>query len=180
MSRMLIVYRLPIDVFLNQSIKSIILFAITPALSVELPKMILLSRFLFIMATKSSLSVQASHQISVKRFLKAGDNSFFPKSPLGFMVPIKRKLSCAVINSEFSELLMSVPFSAISKVRSGSVATYLKLVHIVDKAYFFTDLKVSLIFLRHCHQLKIFHLQETRFHFSLHLLRDRPPIQTVY
>mmetsp|Transcript_81177 Transcript_81177/g.263069 ORF Transcript_81177/g.263069 Transcript_81177/m.263069 type:complete len:211 (-) Transcript_81177:1842-2474(-) len=73
------------------------------------------------LATKCSASGLAksmgSTQISVKRFLRAGDNSLLPKSPPGFMVAKSLKVSFALTTSKFK--LVS-GFSANNRNRSGS------------------------------------------------------------
>ncbi len=65
--------------------------------------------------TNSSLSPTAGTHISVNRFRIAGDNSFFPKSPPGFIVAMIRNDSAAV-NSSIDWL----PFSARTNKRWGS------------------------------------------------------------
>ena len=69
-------------------------------------------------ATIRSRSAQlliAGTQISVNRLRSAGESSFFPKSPPGFMVAIRRNPSAATISSTFSP-----DFSASVRVALGS------------------------------------------------------------
>ena len=67
------------------------------------------------MVNKSSSSVISGTHISVKRFRSAGESSFLPKSPPGFIVAKIRKSGWATISSTTSP-----PFSANVKVRPGS------------------------------------------------------------
>ena len=66
----------------------------------------------------SLISVIGGHQISVKRFLNAGDNSFLPKSPPGFMVAKYLNESLAIIKGSVSS--SSLAFSANNNVLSYS------------------------------------------------------------
>ena len=63
------------------------------------------------------MDVIGSIQISVKRFLRAGLNSRFPKSPPGFIVPITKNPSSALISSTSSP-----PFSGNTNILSFSVS----------------------------------------------------------
>ena len=67
------------------------------------------------MASSSSLSSSAGTHTTVKRLVSAGDSSFLPKSPPGFMVATSRKLGAAVMTSA-----PSPPRSASVRVRLGS------------------------------------------------------------
>ncbi|KAH8653670.1 hypothetical protein BX600DRAFT_471385 [Xylariales sp. PMI_506] len=62
----------------------------------------------------SAVPEKGGTQISVKRFLNAGESSFLPKSPPGFIVAKNSKPSCALTKE------LSMPFSARRSVRDGS------------------------------------------------------------
>mmetsp|Transcript_110329 Transcript_110329/g.191127 ORF Transcript_110329/g.191127 Transcript_110329/m.191127 type:complete len:453 (+) Transcript_110329:2433-3791(+) len=60
----------------------------------------------------SSMPMDEGTKISVIRLRRAGDSSFFPKSPPGFIVAIMRKFSCPVISS-----ILLLPFSGSVRPR---------------------------------------------------------------